>query len=168
MPEEQPDTVPEEGGEEKRKSVLPLIAVALLALGGGGALGMQSVGPKLGTALAERSLAQAAETEKKSDAPLPLHVVDNLVVNPAGSGGSRFLLTSIALQAEKADQVTILKDRDVEIRDAFVKVLSSMTVEQLTDPSGRQALSDKLLAATARIVGPGVVHRLYIPQFVIQ
>ncbi len=166
MPESEVDTVPEEGNEPGRRRLLPLIAVAIVTLGVGAAVGAKAVGPKLGTALASR--AEARQSEKKETAPVAMHVVDNLVVNPAASGGSRFLLTSIALQAAGPDQAAILKARDVEIRDAFVKLLSSQTVEQLTDMSQRSKLSKELMAAANRVVGAGTVTGIYIPQFVIQ
>jgi flagellar FliL protein len=158
----------------KRGGFIPLIAALVLGVGGGGAVGLTAVGPKVGAALAARATAAPAKAKGghggghgEGDSA-PLHVVDNLVVNPAGSGGSRFLLTSIALETSSAAEAEALKERDLEIRDAFLLVLASRTVDQLSDISARPALSRELLAALHVLIGDGVVVRILIPQFVIQ
>lgn len=165
----------EEQAEEptKKGGVIPLVAVLLLTLGGGGAIGAMAVGPKVGSVLAAR--ATAAPKAKGGHGgghgegeSAPLHVVDNLVVNPAGSGGSRFLLTSIALETASADEAEELKLRDLEIRDAFLLVLGSKTVEQLSDIAQRAELSRELMDSVQALVGEGIVERILIPQFVIQ
>ncbi len=167
MAEPEQNMAPEEATDHKGgRSKLSMAAVVLVTLGLGSAVGMKTVGPKVGAALAQRSITQAASAEDESSPPL--HVVDNLVVNPAGSGGSRFLLTSVALEAGSAEEATMLEAKDMQIRDSFILVLGSKTVEQLSDIKRRAQLSKELLAAVDTIVGPDVVKRLFIPQFVIQ
>jgi flagellar FliL protein len=159
--------------EPKRGGILPLLAVLIITVGGGGWVGAKTVGPKLGPALAERAL----EAPKKkggghgggaAEGEGSLHVVDNLVLNPASSGGSRFLLTSIALQAASPEDATELSARDLEIRDAFIMVLGTKTVEELTDIRNRAQISQELMVAIEAVMGHGVVRRILIPQFVIQ
>lgn len=168
MAENETEQVQEAEVEEtKSRGTVSLVVVTILTVGVGAMVGMKTVGPRLGAALAERAVT-AAEKKSESEGDLQLHIVDNLVVNPAGSGGARFLLTSIALQAEDPAQVELLTARDVEIRDAFVMVLSAKSVDQLTDVSLRRQLNEELRRAAADVVGPGVVRRIFIPQFVIQ
>lgn len=167
MAEIETEEVQPEVEEPKGRGIVSLILVTVLTVGMGAMVGMKGVGPRLGTALAEHAVA-SKDAAEKDDGDLQLHIVDNLVVNPAGSGGARFLLTSIALQAANADQIATITARDVEIRDAFVMVLASKTVEELTDVSRRRQLSDELRVAAEKVVGPGVVRRIFIPQFVIQ
>ena len=166
----------EEGTEAKRGGVIPLVAALVISVGGGGFVGMKALGPSVGPWMAERA-ANASEKGGGSHGggghagggeESPLHMVDNLVLNPARSGGSRFLLTSVALEANSAAAADMLASRDVELRDAFIMVLGAMTVEELTDISNRPAISQKLLYAAEALVGYDVVHRLFIPQFVIQ
>lgn len=160
----------EEGGS-RRGGILPLLAVLLLTLGGGGVAGAKVLGPKVGPVLAERSL-EAPKKKKKgghgAGEESTLHVVDNLVLNPASSGGSRFLLTSIALETESVEDVAELAARDVEIRDAFIRVLGTKTVDELTDMTQRTQIISELMDSVETLVGPGMVHRIFIPQFVIQ
>lgn len=160
----------EEVTEEPRKpSKLLPIFVALICLATGGAVGAKGLGPTVGTVLADRAAngggggGHGGEGEAAA-----LHVVDNLVVNPAASNGGRFLLTSIALEAVSPGETPLLEARDVELRDAMILVLGSKTVEELTDIGQRHIIADELLDAVEAIVGNHVVSRLFIPQFVIQ
>lgn len=170
--EEVEDVYEDLEGGSKRGGIIPMLAVLVITLGGGGAVGMKAVGPKVGPVLAERAL----EAPKKksgghgggAEGESALHVVDNLVLNPASSGGSRFLLTSIALQAGTSEEAAELEARDLEIRDAFIMVLGAKTVEELTDIRNRAWISQELMVAIESVMGPGVVHRILIPQFVIQ
>lgn len=158
-PEEQP---------RKSRGIVPLAAALVLALGGGGALGAKALGPALGAKLAARAEAAEKASQESDGGNLPVHVVDNLVVNPAGTDGSRFLLTSIAIETRNPADTALLSREDVEIRDAFILVLGSKTVAQLSDISRRGEISDELQGAVQKVVGPGVVSRIYLPQFVIQ
>lgn len=165
------DILLEDEDAPKRSGLIPVVAILLVTLGGGGFVGAKTLGPKLGPTLAAR--AEAAP--KKSGGghggegeASTIHLVDNLVVNPASSSGSRFLLTSVALETGSPDDVATLKERDLEIRDAFNRVLGGKSVDELSDISRRAQLVVELTRAVSGIVGPGIVHRILIPQFVIQ
>ena len=164
------DVLMEDGEPKKAPGWIPLVAVLVVTLAGGGFVGAKTLGPKLGPTLAARAEAapkKSAHGGGEGEAST-MHLVDNLVVNPASSTGSRFLLTSIALETDSPEAAAELKLRDVEIRDAFNRVLGSLTVEQLSDMTQRRVIVDALLGAIERIAGPGVVSRILIPQFVIQ
>ena len=155
--------------EAKGKGLLPMVAILIVTLAGGGFVGAKTLGPALGPALAARAEAAPKKGGHGGEAEVsPLHVVDNLVVNPASSGGSRFLLTSIALETTDPEAAAGLEARDLEIRDAFNMVLGTKTVEELTDITLRRSITAELMVAIEALVGPGVVHRILIPQFVIQ
>ncbi len=148
-----------------RSGKVVVLAVLVATLGTGALAGQRLVGPGLGAALANRAPAAGGHEGEVAQA---MYVVDNLVVNPAGSGGSRFLLTSVAIEAATAEVAADLVLRDVEIRDAFTLVLGSRTVESLSDIAQRAALTRELRVAVEGLLGPGSVRRVLIPQFVIQ
>lgn len=164
-PEEEGAESPEGGGPSR----IALIVVVLFGLAGGGIVGMPTIGPVVGRVLAERSLNPASGGgHGAEEGPSPIHLIDNLVVNPARSGGTRFLLTTIAVEVMDASMTEGVAQHDVELRDALIIVLGAKTTDELADISLRPMLVRELGAAIAAIVGPGIVHRVYIPQFVIQ
>lgn len=157
--------VPDAPQAEKSGGMVPLVVVLLLTLGGGIAAGTSLAGPRVGAALAEKAIAAA---EEKAEASVTLHMVENLVVNPAQSGGARFVLATIAIEVDSPEVAARLAARDAVIRDAFTVVLASRTVETLTDIGQRGALTQELTRAAEQVAGAGKVRRVLIPQFVIQ
>lgn len=115
--------------------------------------------------------AHAEEGEKKEgEGPKSsIHNVDNLVLNPAGSGGTRFLMCSVAIELSDEKLADVLTSRDAEVRDAALRVLGAKTVDELTDMSQRDALKDEVRVALDELFKKkGAIRRLYFPQFVIQ
>ncbi|MEO6445751.1 MAG: flagellar basal body-associated FliL family protein, partial [Gemmatimonadaceae bacterium] len=98
-----------------------------------------------------------------------LHVIDNLVLNPAGSGGSRFLMLAAAVEFSDAKRVEELKAREPEARDILLRVMGARTVEELTDMKIRESLKVQLTDSLSVLFDkPKQIRRVYFPQFVIQ
>jgi flagellar FliL protein len=169
-PTEQP--TPE--AKPKKKLALPILIVAGVAIGGG--LGALVLGPRI--ARARQVAADSTAKPKAADslaagehgaaAEAPVHLIDNLVLNPAGSGGTRFLLASVGLQTASAAANDIITKREVEARDVVLAVLGAKHVEDLAEIENRDRIKNELKAAMDSLFGPGVVRRIYFPQFVIQ
>ena len=163
-----------EGEEEegaKRSSIIPLVIVGLIGLGGGGAFGGRILGPRVGEQLAQRQVEGGDESHgggHGAEEASSVHVVDNLVVNPADSEGTRFLLTSVAIQVVSPEDAELLSARDVELRDALIMILGGKTVEELTDITRRKGIVDQIFRSLEEITGPEIIQRVFIPQFVIQ
>jgi flagellar protein FliL len=92
----------------------------------------------------------------------------NIIVNPAGSQGTRFLMASVAVSIANEESQKILTDHEVEFRDKVTSILESQTMAQLTMPGARDSLKLKIAAAAGTIVGPKVPLKVFLPQFVIQ
>lgn len=101
-----------------------------------------------------------------------LHLIDNLVLNPAGSGGTRFLMVAAAIEFGDAALVEAFKARDAEVRDIVLRVMGAKTVEQLSDmavrDSLRRELGDSLSGLLPKAQRKLAIRRVYFPQFVIQ
>jgi flagellar protein FliL len=181
MVEEQtPET--EDGTEPAKKSGiarrLPLIGGVVGGLALGATLGFAMLGPKLSHKIApaaaatDSAKAKSAEgvtaAKKGEEAPPPIYQMDNLVMNPAGSGGSHFLLMSVALQVKDASSLEILRGHDAELRDTILRLFSRKTIDQITDISARDEFGTELTTVLASTFGAGMVTKIYFPQFVIQ
>lgn len=142
----------------------------------GAAVGLFVLGPKLAPASpkpadagAHHSAdAAASDSAHKLAEPSPIYSLDNLVLNPSGSNGTRFLLVSVALEAKDEATVAELKGRDAELRDAVLRMFGAKTVDQVAEASSRDELRTELLAAISKLVPPGAIKKVYFPQFVIQ
>ena len=176
--------------------IMPL-ALALVGLGSGGFVGAKVVGPKLTAGMvksltiedlnahggqkktvagdgehAEGDVAEGEEGAKDGEhapsAPAPLYTIADLVLNPAGSGGTRFLMLSVAFDVKDSAAVETLKQRDAEIKDAVLALVGGKTVEQLAEVSAREPLKVEIRDLVQKITKQKFIKRVCFPQFVIQ
>lgn len=163
--------------ESAKKSGPSLVVVLVLLLVGAGAGGYFG-GPVATPVLAE-FLASDGEKEddghggggyggggygEAEEGPL---TIDNLVLNPAGSGAQRFLIATLVLETEP-DAHAELTARDAEVRDLLHIALASKTVDELADVSMRGVIREELRMSLNDLLGREGVHRIFFPTFVIQ
>ena len=168
------------------KAKLPMIAMMAVGLAVGGGTGAAVIGPivakKMGRAASAQTAPAAAEEEVQgeggghgaegeagasSGAPT-VFMLDNLVLNPAGTGGNRFLLLTVAMETTSSKVNADLQARDPEVRDIVLTALANKTVDQLTAIENREGIKTELIAALTARFGKGTIKRLYFPQFVVQ
>lgn len=121
-------------------------------------------------AVADSAAAEGGEHGKGGEGKEPAKLVqlENIIVNPAGSQGTRFLMASVAFAvADEAGQKR-LDDSKVELRDKVTSVLEGMNMSQLTAPGARDTVKARMGAMAAEMLGSKVVVKVFLPQFVIQ
>lgn len=151
-----------------------------LTLGGavlGGALAFFVVAPRIIARQQPAAVADSAAGEHGGEAeashgeggePAKLVQLENIIVNPAGSQGTRFLMASVAFAvADEAGQKK-LDDSKVELRDKVTSVLEAMTMSQLTGPGARDTVKSRIGAMASQMVGSKIPVKVFLPQFVIQ
>jgi flagellar FliL protein len=126
--------------------------------------------PADGEAPAEGDGEHAAPKEGEGAAAegASVHLLENLVLNPAASGGSRFLLLSVAIEVGSPKAGEDFKTRDAELRDIILTALGVKTVDELTEIARREQFKTELKTAINAKFGKKAVKSLYFPQFVVQ
>jgi flagellar basal body-associated protein FliL len=163
------------------QSFLSLVGGVAAGIAIGVSVGLFVLGPKLAPAspVAHSSAAgtsandstQHLESAKRSHTPttpLPIHLIENLVLNPAGSNGTRFLLLSVAIAANDEATIGLLKARDAEIRDHILRFFGSKSVDQVWAASERDELRKEVLTLLNELFPSGSINTVYFPQFVLQ
>jgi flagellar basal body-associated protein FliL len=163
-----PEVKPKKGG------ALMTMIVALASLAVGGGAGIAVVGPMFAGG-GEKTESHGEEKDGhggggghgggSADA---LWQIDNLVVNPRETQGTRFLVVGIAVRMSDGTQPQNLQGGDPEVRDAVLGLLSGMTVDELSDPASRDALKKNLKDVIEGVIGKGRVASVLLPQFVLQ
>ena len=97
-----------------------------------------------------------------------LFEVDQIIVNPASTLGSRFLSCSVALELDSQDDLRIFESREVKIRDALITILSTRTVDELADAGMREPLRRQILARVNKLTAPARAKAVYFKDFVLQ
>jgi flagellar FliL protein len=167
------------GEAPKKSSTMLLIAGLVGGMVVGGAGGMFAVGPTIAKKMVAPANAAAVEHESTREGEHEpddegksgsvVHMMENLVLNPAGSNGTRFLMTSVAVEVKDDGVKQAMTSRDAEMRDAVLRVLGERTVEQLADMSLRDGLKKQVADSFNTLLArKDAVKRVYFPQFVIQ
>jgi flagellar FliL protein len=158
-----------EGETPRKRRLLPLVG-GLLMLMAGLAVGLWVVGPAAAERLAEppQSEAEQAGEHESESATVATYTVDNLVLNPAETQGTRFLMASLVVAVDGEETAAALLARDAEIRDHLILLLGSRTVEELTDVGHRDALKEEIRAALAELAPSHEIVAVYLPTFVVQ
>lgn len=160
--------------QEKAKKTPVIIGMAGGLVGSiaiGAVLGLFVVGPKLAPDVGPLLAAPQPATpigEAPSTAPSLLYVIENLVLNPSGSNGSRFLLLSVAIGVSNEATMALLKARDPEVRDRILGLLGAKSVEEVWEADRREQLRQEVLAELKPLFPYESVRAVYFPQFVIQ
>ncbi len=134
----------------------------------GALVGLFVVAPKLhptpGSGAA-KAVSHAAEGGEGKAAPM--FKLDNVIVNPAGATGSRYVVLSVAIEVPDAATEAMLRESEVQFRDAVTGVLERQTIDKLTMLGARDSLRRQVALAAEPFV-KGAKIKVYIPQFLIQ
>ena len=157
-----------------------LVIAHTIGMVGGASLGSFVVGPLLADSPEAEHGAAATEctTDEPADdhaeeaghaaGPAAVHSIENIVINPAQSNGTRFLMASVGFGLTDAHGAEMMKLRDAEIRDVVVRVLGARTVAELADLPTRDAIKAEMREKVIAVVGEHALVDVYFSQFVIQ
>lgn len=91
-----------------------------------------------------------------------------MIVNLAGTMGTRYLLTSVTLVAEsEEDKASIEENRD-QLLDLAAATLSRKTISDLEQPGARNQIRTELIVAFNSALGRQVVRELYFTELAVQ
>ncbi|HVW19604.1 MAG TPA: flagellar basal body-associated FliL family protein [Opitutaceae bacterium] len=114
--------------------------------------------------------AVSAEDKKdgKTAAP-PTYEFQNVVVNLAGTMGTRYLKTSFIVTGGKDSNLQkIFEDNKAKLTDVTLNVLSSLTLADLEEPGSKNVLREKLVGAYNQALDHKIADQIYFSDFVVQ
>ncbi|UCD62808.1 MAG: flagellar basal body-associated FliL family protein [Candidatus Zixiibacteriota bacterium] len=167
-------------GEAKKKGKGPflLIGISAAAVVIGIALALFVIKPMLAGSDGSGSDA-TAQVDDKEHGKKPskkghggsealIYEISNIVVNPAGTGGSRFLSASFGFDLGSPELRREFETREPIIRDALITILSSKTVAQLTDPKQKEIVRYQIKKRVSQLMATQDLAAVYYTDFVLQ
>lgn len=97
-----------------------------------------------------------------------VYSIKDIVVNPAGTGGSRFLSVSFGFELESASIASNFENRELMVRDALITILSSKTVAQLTDARQKEIIRIQIKKRLSKLLKTEDINGVYYTDFVLQ
>jgi flagellar protein FliL len=108
--------------------------------------------------------AKAGAEGKKVSVPF-----NKLLVNVAGTMGSRYLLVSVTVVGTGGEEFKKKMDEeDAHLKDMAMSTLASKTLSDLEKPGARNLIRTELMNGFNNILGEDAVKEIYITEFGIQ
>lgn len=97
-----------------------------------------------------------------------IYMLENLVINPTGTNGSRYVAMAIGLGVEQQETLEVLKTRDIQVRDAINTLLGNKGLREFVDVNYRSKLKQEILDTVNAKIQPAEVESIYFTEYVIQ
>lgn len=92
----------------------------------------------------------------------------NLVVNLAGTMGTRYLKTTFIVTGTDSKIKETFEAQKAKLTDITLNVLSSLSLADLEEPGAKNVLREKLVLAYNQALGKKIAEQVYFSDFVVQ
>jgi flagellar FliL protein len=106
---------------------------------------------------------KSSHTDKKESFMMP-----KLLVNVAGTQGSRYLLVSLSIVGGDSNFEARMEAAEPRLRDMACGALETKTIAELEKPGARNLIRSELISGFNKILGGAVVQEIYLTEFAIQ
>ncbi len=124
--------------------------------------------PRLQKGLGVTPAAAEAAAAKPGQAKRESVLMSKLLVNVAGTMGSRYLLVSLSVVGNDPEFKLKVQEYEPQLRDMACSALESKTLADLERPGSRNLIRSELLSGFNNILGGSVIQEIYITEFAIQ
>ncbi len=93
---------------------------------------------------------------------------ENVVVNLAGTMGTRYLKTSFMVSGKDMGLRAAFENNKPKLVDTTLNTLSSLSLPDLEEVGSRNMIREKLIAAYNQVLGKRMVDQIYFSDFVVQ
>lgn len=93
---------------------------------------------------------------------------ENVVVNLAGTMGTRYLKTTFIVTGAQADISARFEAARPQLLDVTISVLSSLTLHDLEEPGAKNVIRQKLVNSYNQALSQRVAEQVYFSDFVVQ
>jgi flagellar FliL protein len=132
------------------------------------ALGAASLSAAPATDAAPASSTAAASEPGKAVTTKVTVPMTKLLVNVAGTMGTRYLMTSVTLVGNTPDFKDRIENNKDQLMDLATGALCSKTIADLEKPGARNVIRSELMTVLNNALGGPVIQEIYITELAIQ
>jgi len=96
------------------------------------------------------------------------YAFDNVVVNLAGTMGTRYLKASFLVTGSDAGLRAVFETNKAKLTDVTLNVLSSLSLPDLEEAGAKNLIREKLVVAYNQALGKRIAEQVYFADFVVQ
>lgn len=94
--------------------------------------------------------------------------ITKIIVNVAGTSGSRYLMTSFTLSGTQPDFKNVLEENKDQLLDLANSAMASKTISDLEKPGARNQLRAELISIINNALGKDIVQEIFFTEFAVQ
>lgn len=176
--EKEAKTEGEGGGKKKSGLKLIIIIVVLLVILIGGGLGaylflFKSKAPNGEEAAntheeVKKDTKKETKKENKKSEKTVVYNMGAIIVNLSDPGPQRYLKVQVAVELDNPKLEEEVKNREPQLKDIIISVLSSKTTADINTPQGKIALKQEILKRLNMVITEGEIMDLFFSEFIIQ
>lgn len=167
-----------DGGKAPEKAQKPTMLIAVLVINMLVMAGMgvmfwmgkkkEAAQPGLDAVARGELEAQKADAKEEEDlsAQKKLVKLEPFVVNMAGSRGRRLARVTMELDVENQNVETEIVQRQAQIRDIIIIILSSKTFDSVSSKEGKESLREEIRETVSGFLKNGKIVRVYFTEFI--
>lgn len=108
------------------------------------------------------------KAEGKGEGNAVVYAIKDIVVNPAGTSGSRFLSVSFGFELSSAAEEAEFESHEPLVRDVLITILSSKTMAELTDAKEKEIMRVQIKKRLQQLLNSEEPNAVYFTDFVLQ
>lgn len=108
------------------------------------------------------------ETAKAESATPNIFLIKDIIINPAGTNGTRFLLTTVGIEVSTPEAQQELEKKELQVRDLLNSILTSKGLNDLVNMDQRELLRAEISKKVGELVKAGKMKSVYFSKFIIQ
>jgi len=117
----------------------------------------------------ENSTPKAGEESQKTEsATQNIFLIKDVIINPAGTNGTRFLLTTVGIEVSTPEAQQELEKKEVQVRDLLNSILTSKGLDELVSIQQRELLRVEISKRVGDLLKAGRLRNVYFSKFIIQ
>jgi len=168
---------PAEGAKPANKKGLPPlvmyigISVVMIVIGYFGATKFMGSAQEIGSdAIGTEEHVKSDKSVESDHASLETEMIniDDIIVNPSGTGGTRFLSASIGFEVTGKETPALFEKKMPMIRDALIAILGSKTIDQLSDAKEKEITRYQIKKRIEQLLKTDDLAAVYFTDFVLQ
>jgi flagellar basal body-associated protein FliL len=112
---------------------------------------------------------EEGDAAAKDDGPMIIYQTEDLIINPKGSGGRRYLMTQIGLSVPNEETKKEFEDkRKAQIYDILNQFLATKSIDELADIDKRDSLKIDLKKTLNKEIFGKKIKNVFFSKFVVQ
>ena len=107
------------------------------------------------------------EKEEQKTFGQHIYTVQDIIVNPSGSAGDRYVMMELGFDVTTEENLRVLEKKGIILKDIVTAIVSSKKLEQLSAVDIREILKSEIIEVAKEYLPDVEINTIYYSKFVI-